>query len=304
MDISIDKRNGDVCFNESEHKYWNKSTGDVFTSVTTLIGKYSQPFDGEFWSTYKAIERFMGEDFKMLKGGILKNKDLSNKKVEELGLPLEEIEKHRKDILQEWADKNKASLERGNKIHLEQELKYTTKEKCNMKHYGLDNEFIVRSNNFELDVDRGVFPEYLIYFSKYFEKYDITVNLAGQVDLVIKDLNSLFIRDYKTNEKIDTKSYFNTFNKKHQTMLYPLSNLMDCNFYHYTMQMSMYAYMIQCLYPDLDIEKLTIEHHQHNGKVKEYDCDYLKDECERLINEYARQCYIDKLQSRVKPVIF
>ena len=55
--MEIDKRNGNIAFNEAYHRYWNvNDASKKFISVTTLIEKFGQPFDKDFWSSYKALE--------------------------------------------------------------------------------------------------------------------------------------------------------------------------------------------------------------------------------------------------------
>ena len=54
-----DKVNGDVEFYEDTHEYINKKTNAKYVSVTTLIHEYTQPFDEEFWSAYKAFESIL-----------------------------------------------------------------------------------------------------------------------------------------------------------------------------------------------------------------------------------------------------
>ena len=69
--MKIDKSNGNVKYNDEEHLYWDDN--GKFISVTTLIGKFCQPFDSDYWSSYKAIERVLDkETFKIAK------KDLQN----------------------------------------------------------------------------------------------------------------------------------------------------------------------------------------------------------------------------------
>lgn len=62
--IQIDKQNGNIAFNELEHKYFDVTDeSKEYISVTTLIGKYEQEFDKEFWSAYKALEKLLPKDF-------------------------------------------------------------------------------------------------------------------------------------------------------------------------------------------------------------------------------------------------
>ena len=64
--MRIDKKNGNVAFNEEFHKYWDlKDPNKVYTSVTTIIHSYTEPFDDEFWSRFKGLEQMLGaEEFK------------------------------------------------------------------------------------------------------------------------------------------------------------------------------------------------------------------------------------------------
>ena len=47
--LSIDKQNGTVAFNEEVHRYWDVNDPSIkFTSVTTMIEQFGQPFDRNF----------------------------------------------------------------------------------------------------------------------------------------------------------------------------------------------------------------------------------------------------------------
>ena len=55
-ELQIDKQNGNIGFNEAAHKYFDLTDPSIkFTSVTTMIEEFAQPFDKEFWSAYKAF---------------------------------------------------------------------------------------------------------------------------------------------------------------------------------------------------------------------------------------------------------
>lgn len=60
--MKIDKRNGEVCYNDEAHLYWNEHDNSKYISVTTLIHQFTQPFDKEFWSAYKALEKLIPKD--------------------------------------------------------------------------------------------------------------------------------------------------------------------------------------------------------------------------------------------------
>jgi ATP-dependent exoDNAse (exonuclease V) beta subunit len=74
--------------------------------------------------------------------------------------------------------------------------------------------------------------------------------LASQIDCIAKnEKGEHFILDWKTNKKIDTFAY-NKF------MLPPFDHLPDCNFYHYSLQLSLYKQMCK----EYDIKDCFIIH--------------------------------------------
>lgn len=211
------------------------------------------------------------------------------------------------DLLDEWAKTNADSKERGSKIHTDLENQYLGKKSCSMKKYGLGGTFDVNTNetleknNLDLlSIERGVFPEYMVYRRSDDNKF----RLAGQIDLLIKDGNDIYIVDYKTNKKLDEKSYFDTKTKKSQMMKYPMNNLMDCNKVHYTLQLSLYAWMLQKLNPDFVIKKLLLIHYDHNGNVTEHEIEYLKEDVERMCKFWKKQCLLEEIKEKRRPIEF
>jgi len=88
--MKIDKQNGNVCFNEEQHLYWNiKDPNKTYTSVTTLIHTYVEKFDEIFWGYYKALEKLVGDEtFKqtLVKKNLLATKKWDNKYAHALGV--------------------------------------------------------------------------------------------------------------------------------------------------------------------------------------------------------------------------
>ena len=201
------------------------------------------------------------------------------------------------DILDEWAQTNRESCERGTAIHAELEHSLTKNKTCEFKKYGLGGKFNVYSGDNPLD-DRGIYPEYLIHVE------DGDLRLAGQIDLLIKDGNTIHIIDYKTNRKLDEKSFYDSRTKKNQMMKYPLNNIMDCNKLHYNLQLSIYAWMLQQNNPDLEVGKLIIVHYDHKGNVTEYELPYLKEDVERLMKYWKNRAKIERQKEKRKPIEF
>lgn len=109
---------------------------------------------------------------------------------------------------------------------------------------------------------------------------------------------------HNTNKKLDEKSYYDPKTKKSQMMKYPMNNLMDCNKVHYTLQLSLYAWMLQKLNPDFVIKRLILVHYDHAGNVTEHEVEYLKEDVERMCKWWKRQCILNELKEKRKPIEF
>jgi ATP-dependent exoDNAse (exonuclease V) beta subunit len=221
MKCSIDKS---VVFDSVSHTY--TKNGKKLISVTTFINQFKNKFDSDYHS-----------------------KRIAKKE-----------NKTQEEILKLWSDKAKKSCEIGTAIH-------------KIFEDYIDGKFSVISNEIEIDfMDLDI--EYLIDFypkskvaiqfikdffisgrlTPVYTEYIVHNDfLAGQVDLICKDKdNNYYILDFKTNDKIETFSY----NKK---MLGVFKDINDCNFYHYSLQLSIYKKMF-----DKDIKGLFIIHIKPN----------------------------------------
>ena len=194
--MEIDKRNGNVCFNDAAHCYFDADNQDNrYISVTTLIERYGQPFDKEFWSSYKALELLIPKDnWKIEKKSILNNKKIKKELLEMYNISELQFNKTKQSILDEWDKNNREACERGTKIHADIENSFYKKNKdINLQKFGIGGKFECKKDYTELDMEYGVYPEYLIYRVSD----DGILRLAGQVDLIVKQGNDIYIIDHK-----------------------------------------------------------------------------------------------------------
>ena len=298
--MKIDKQNGDIAFENESHTYWNVNNNERYVSVTTLIHKYTQEFDKEFWSAYKALEKLLPKDSWAIEKKSLLSSQKFNKEILEIyGISELDFNKTQQGILDAWDEENKKSCERGTKIHEEIENSFYDHPKdISLQKFGLGGKFECRKDYSELDLEFGVYPEYLIYR----ESDDGILRIAGQVDLIVKEGNEITIIDHKTNKEINKKSGFNSATKSSSKMKFPLNNLMDCNFYHYTLQLSTYAWMLQKINPDFVIKNLILNHYDHQGKNTLYYCEYLKDDVERMLKHYMKELVLEKQRNKRKRI--
>lgn len=298
--MKIDKQNGNVAFNNDEHCYWNVNDNEKYISVTTLIHKFTQPFDKEFWSAYKALEKILPKDsWAIEKKSLLNTKKFDKSILELYNISDNDFNKVQQSILDDWDNENRKSCERGTKIHEELENSfYKNPSNISLQKFGIGGKFECKKDYPELDLEYGVYPEYLIYR----ESDDGVLRIAGQVDLIVKSGNEITIIDHKTNKKIDQKSGYDSATRSNVKMRYPLNNLQDCNFYHYTMQLSTYAWMLQKINPNFIIKDLILNHYDHNGNNTLYHCDYLKSEVERMLYFYKKELIKEKQREKRKRI--
>lgn len=209
--MTIDKQNGTVCFNEDSHVYWNVNDNEKYISVTTLIDRYAQPFDSEFWSGYKALEQLLPtEAWGMEKKSLLTTHKIDKELLTTYNISELDFNKAQQRILDEWDKTNRESCERGTKIHakLEQSM-YDMGANVTLKKFGVGGKFICDKGRTSLDLDNGVYPEYLISYMSD----DKLLRLAGQIDLLAISGNQFWILDWKglpLDTRIATKEGWTT----------------------------------------------------------------------------------------------
>lgn len=298
--MKIDKQNGNVAFENESHTYWNVEDNKQYISVTTLIHRYTQEFDKNFWSAYKALEKLLPkESWAIEKKSLLSTKKFNKEILDIYNISELDFNKAQQGILDAWDEENRKSCERGTKIHSDIENSFYNHPKdISLQKFGLGGKFECKKDYSELDLEYGVYPEYLISI----ESKDKVLRLAGQIDLIIKQDNEITIVDHKTNKKIDLKSGFDTNTKSSAKMKYPLNNLMDCNYYHYSLQLSTYAWMLQKLHPEFVIKDLILNHYDHNEKNTLYHCDYLKDDVERMLKHYRKELILKEKRDKRKEI--
>lgn len=295
--MEYDKINKDVAFIEESHKYFNVKDPTIqYTSVTTLIGKYEPEFDKEFVSRYKALERLIpAPQWKKDKGGIWKAHKIPDEYLEVNGLSKKDVDIVQQDILDEWAEINRQSCERGTKIHSKLENSfYDAGSNITLKKFGIGGKFECKRNYNELDIEYGIYPEYLIYY----DNPKIDLHIAGQIDLLVKNGNNIAVIDHKTNKKIDLKGFYNSSTRSSEKLKYPLGTLDNCNYNVYQLQLSTYAWMLQKINPDFVIKDLILNHYDHDGNNTLYHCTYLKDDVEKMLRHFAKQQKLEKQKAK------
>lgn len=151
------------------------------------------------------------------------------------------------EIIAAWNGENNRSTELGHWYHSKRETELCT---------GIEDVQVpITTNGVKVARDQklteGIYPEHIVYMQ--------SAGICGQVDKPWIQDGVLNINDYKTNKEIKRKGFTNWegISKK---MLKPLHHLDDCEYTHYSLQLSIYAYLILRHNPNLTLGKLTIEH--------------------------------------------
>lgn len=296
--LQVDKENDEVEYNDAVHKYWTKRSLNPCISVTTLIHKFST-FDEYFWSRYKALEAILGEEeFKSVKPLLLENKIFKEEILQDLGIDKEDFDEEVERILGEWEEKRERACERGTKIHKDYELKTLASDYSPLEEYDIPR--FLNGGNFKVDTTNKlqegnyVLPELLL--SRISE--DGVLRIAGQADLIIVSGQDVYILDYKSNKEIKTKSFYDRKKRASSRMKYPLNNLDDVNYYHYEMQLSTYAWIIEKNNPNLKVKGLFLLHHDHKDHKTVYKCEYRKADVERMLAFYKKEIEYQEHKNR------
>jgi hypothetical protein len=96
----------------------------------------------------------------------------------------------------------------------------------------------------------GIYPEHFVYLK--------SAGLCGQSDRVEVVTNLVDVIDYKTNKEIKKHSFRNWDGP--QMMTGPVAHLEDCNYNHYSLQLSIYLYIILKHNPAYKPGKLILHH--------------------------------------------
>lgn len=264
-----------INFEERTHTYTHERTKEQYTSVTTLLHEYVPEFDSAYWSLYKAIKDILGnynqfKTYKLSVGGW--ENVVSSWRRNPLMKYQDEVESKQEDYLIEWQLISETACEVGTAEHKRRELESQSTDYYEYNGTSYETPLLHSQTDilrFQDFANNRVYTELLVYNDRY--------KVAGQVDWVLKKGRNIWIKDYKTSKEI-TKEAF-----RDKKMLTPLNDLPDANFYHYAIQMSTYAWMLeQCGY---NIKRLEIIHTRTEDV---YEMPYLKEHVERMMEDHSQ----------------
>lgn len=309
-----------LTFTEHDHKYVDENKL-VYTSVTTLLDKYKNPFDNDFWSMYTALKN---AGFRLKPYPEEQKISLGNVKFTLKTLMSETYYAQLQDVVKaEWIVGSTEACIRGNNIHNSIELGINkTRNDIQAKDNALidynDNPFKFGKNISSLNdldashlgekfpfiynilkplVEKGatVFSEKRVYMSRY--------QIAGTIDCPIIKGKYFSILDWKSNaaDMHDTPGYYkkekidgkwvksdnwiitdDTFND-------PISHIPASKYHTYCMQLSIYAYIMEQWGYTLIPNGLAIVHYPLNKEPVYLRVPYLRNEVIALFTDHKRK---------------
>lgn len=209
-----------------EYKSTDPSENIKWTSVTSVVGQFKKPFD--------SIS--------------IAEKCSKNKKSKWYNMPVDEI-------LKKWNDEMHNGINLGSWYHDQRESDTLEFNTITREGKALEIHPPIIKDSIKYAPDQklkdGIYPEHFVYLK--------SAAVCGQADRVEVVNGTVNVYDYKTNKEIKTESYC-SWDGIYDMMLSPIDNVMDCNLMHYTLQLSLYMYIILRHNPKLKPGKLKIEH--------------------------------------------
>lgn len=202
------KFNG-VKFNDDIHKYF--VNGRELTSVTTIIGKFENEFDEDYWSAYKAEQYSISQ----------------------------------KKVLFGWDFINKKATTKGSIVHNYAENLFDN------KFFPYPKDWVLSIFGYDPVYEDFLKEKVLVdkFYKDCFNKlipikpelvvYDDELGIGGMVDLLVYNVTAqeFQIWDYKTNKELSMK--------KDKKLKGCLSDLDECDHEKYSLQLSSYKYIIE-----------------------------------------------------------
>lgn len=281
-----------VFFLDSPHTYWvdegnvlakdsiPKKAGLVreIPSVGKVYGKFFS-FDSDYWLTNGALKALVPEKLKSKRDGIYKPEP-------ELVFPelLQQVDpadffNERAKLEEFWDFKRQIAAYRGTKFHTMME----DEAKANGYIVNPWNGEVFDLVQWERQYDNSAYPADLadLPAGGYTELlvYDLELNVAGQIDMCFVERvgkkKIVSLGDFKTNrEKPETSGP--------EYALGPLSHLTDCKHNKYTIQLSMYAYILEKA--GFEVQEIGYSFYKNYEKeaVEHIEVPFLREECENI----------------------
>jgi hypothetical protein len=245
-----------IFYNDEKHIYYNQDR-EIYDSPSKILRKYKQPFN-----TKEVAESYAKKHGETPEYWISK-----------------------------WKNKNETAIDRGHNIHNTKEVESNEAgiEKIGGAVRRVQNADLITITDL-LQLPDGVYNEFNIW--------NHGRKIAGRPDkIVLETINSkryASIYDFKTNGSIDKISY-QYKNGNYKMLLGPVSHIMDSNWNHYSIQLSIYQWILEAAgFIPANRELIHIQHPVEFivGTIQPpdtpYPVPYMKSEVLNILEDYNK----------------
>jgi len=177
------------------------------------------------------------------------------------------------EVVDMWGKKNQESRDFGTTVHnYAQSL--IKKTKVPEPRTGKEKVYFTAINKFFDKENHEFFDAEKIIGSPVYE-------LGGQIDALSKTDKGIFLVDWKTNKSIDMSGF------RDRRALEPIDHLQDCNYSKYSLQLSLYRYILEKEY-NWKVAGQILIHLLPSGDYIKYDIEYLNDEIKKMLAHSGR----------------
>jgi hypothetical protein len=170
-------------------------------------------------------------------------------------------------ILNKWEDNKNTACDAGTFLHECIELYYN------------DCDFVNNTQEYKYFKNFYNDHKHLEAYRTEWEIYYEEKSIAGSVDMVFKNQDGTFsIYDWKRSKKIEK---YNNF----ESGLGDFDHLPNCNFWHYSLQLNIYKYILELKYNIIIHDLYLVIMHPINSNYIKIKCPNLQEEVQLLMNK-------------------
>lgn len=251
---NANERDHHICFEEERHKYFVRGQ-DNYISCTTAIHHEFPEFNGD------AIARAM-----------VRKPDFSTRYPAYSHLMDDDDDDESKIVKLKAAwDKNRDECSAlGTKMHRDIELTYNEVPVSNSSpEFKLFLDYMNQKNALGW---RPYRTEWIVYSDDH--------QICGSIDMLFVDADSkYYIRDWKRSKEIRFKS-----RERGRAML---SHLHNCNYHHYSLQLSIYSLILEMYYGIVVENAAMVVFHPNNTQFKEFRALDLRSDARKIMEKYG-----------------
>lgn len=252
------ERDDRILFDEESHTYTIDGTRAGWISTTQFIHGFFGKFDPD-----DVIS-------KMMKG---RNWNPSNKY---WGMTPDDIKKM-------WTDSGAEASSAGTRMHLDIEHYYNAFPVGNLAGDAYEPLEGIEWKYFMAYEEKFRKAKGFVPFRTEWLVFNEEIKLAGSIDMVyLKPDGTLAIHDWKRAKEIK-------FENKYQSGLAPISHLPDTNYWHYSLQLNIYATVLEKFYGKVVSELALVVLHPNNKNYKVVMLNRMKDEVNSMFEHRMSQ---------------